>query len=131
MNRAVIIPPGATPPHEHDIDQTITDAIALALGERKVRFTDRRLMVLYLVTVALLSFFLWQQHANFVDFRKASVTNCRREQFIVDKANAYYEAQIRTTRARTDLKPADRNALLRNFAAAEFPSLNCDDLPGA
>jgi uncharacterized ion transporter superfamily protein YfcC len=137
VNRRIVIPEGACPPHEHDIDQSLHIAIAEAMGERKVRFTDRRLIIIFVfvVVAAILGFLVLkgqqdQRDRDFDAFRRATLYNCQREQFIVDKANAYYEAQIVATRARVDLDPVTRDTLIRNFTQAEFPSLRCDDFPG-
>lgn len=132
-----VLPPAPVPQHEHDTEEIIARELGKALGERKVRLTDRRLIIMFVFVVVVGAFFLHQAKAqqdqrdhDFATLQRALHVNCDQEQFIVSKANAYYLAQIDAVGHRTDLKPSDKDVLIRNYQQALFPSLRCDLLPG-
>lgn len=143
-----VLPPAQVPPHEHDDENAIRGMIAAALGERKLRLTDRRLLWLYVITVAAIGFFFWQQHnSNEIQrrhdqaqadqrdrdrraFEAAERHNCDVLDSIITNSNRYFDRQTVAVRHRADLSPSVKRDAIRNYAQAHLPNLRCADLPG-
>lgn len=111
-----------THPHlASEVDDDVRLALAEALGERKVRLTDRRLLVLYLTVVALfvgLGFVVQQLVASCED------TRANTQAF-----NEFIDKVVTTTAASPTLEPAERRLRAEFFKTAKQDLPECP--PGA
>ena len=116
------------PYHEHD-DADVREALAQALGERKVRLTDRRLLILFLACVTALTWLGVQQRS--VDqavaranrdrehFERAIIDNCRTNQKNTEKFNAFVDRIIASYATSPVLTPAQRQQRVDFFSGAK------------
>jgi uncharacterized protein HemX len=142
-----ILPPTSVPPHEHDTEKVIADTAAKILGERKVRFADRRLQILFVLLILILGGLgaqqkhlrsqqqslrsqQQQQDSDRRKFEAAERVLCYQINAIIVKNNSYVDQLSVQVERRTNLTPTEKQALLRTYAQSHLPELGCADLPG-
>lgn len=121
------------------IDADVREALAQALGERKVRLTDRRLLVCYLLLVAVIVWLaVQQQHASHaveranVDrhrFESAAVMNCQANRENTIRFNAFVARLIRTYQTSPVLTPAQRRDRVHFFDGLRQQVPTCPPAP--
>lgn len=134
------------PPHSHTSDVEINTAIATALGERKLKFTDRRLLIIYLVIVLVGLYVLHhgntqsdslknvlsklntqetQLHTEQQRFEQATTLTCTVLNGVVMKYDSFLLSNRDTTASRTDLPANVKLQVVKNYNDAIINPLNC------
>lgn len=141
------------PPHSHTSDVEINTAIAKALGERKLKFTDRRLLIIYLVIVLVGLYVLHHGNVQSNSIKKTqktlstivtslntAETQLKEEQQRFEKATTLtcgelngviisYDSYLASVRdslvSRTDLPAEVKSKLLAAYSKAYHAPLNC------
>lgn len=121
------------------IDADIREALAQALGERKVRLTDRRLLILFVCLVAALAWLGLQQraandavHRANVDrqhFEQAAVLNCHANRRNTVKFNAFVGRIVEAYRTSPVLTPQQQRERADFFAGAKQVVPKCPPAP--
>lgn len=137
MNTSGPDPSGGVPFHTHG-DDDITEAIAAALGERKVRLSDRRLLLIYLFVVLLIvitTSYLGhnQRQANLDrrEFEYAASKNCLANRQNTVNFNAFIDKLIASYRQSKLLTPQEKEERSRLFTGAKLEVPDCPPFSGA
>lgn len=105
------------PPEE----RVVAHATARALGEQRVKWTDRRLLIIFVLLVAIVAYIVQDQRS----FKAVERRNCQSLNRTIAKIDHYSDNQAATVRRRTDLSPAAKAATLKNFADFRIPLQVC------
>lgn len=112
------------PPEERQV----VAAAAHALGERRVRWTDRRLLIIFLLLVGIVAYLANDQRnakheqRNFVRVERG---NCQSLNATIVKIDRYSDRQAASVRHRTDLSPAVKAQTLKNLTDFRIPLQVC------
>lgn len=121
---------GRVPYHEHD-DKDVRAALAQALGERKVRLTDRRLLILFLAFVAGLVWLGAQQQSltsaqhRFDRQARQLVVTCETTQGNVETLNTAMDRLRQAAEANPAYSPAIRRARATAYAQLHQKVATC------
>lgn len=104
-------------PHEPDVEGLIRDGAKAGAKEIKIRYWDRRLILIYLFMVLIATEQVW--------FEKASHSNCESQRAIVQKFDGYLDRQIAIIQNRTTLAPSVKQATIANYKSARLHVPTC------
>lgn len=113
-------------------ERTVIHAAAIALGQVRVRLTDRRMLILFVLLVALVvgSFQIQSNNRRTDDhrfdrFSKRTDENCASIQAGVDKINRFYDKQAALVAKRPDLSDTVKRQTIANYESSKIKALNC------
>ena len=118
-------------PYESDVDDDVREALAQALGERKLRINDRRLLVLFLCFVAALVWIGFQQErldrqqARLNEQSRTLIANCYANRDNTIGFNSFIDKIVATYATSPVLDAEQRKSRIALMAGAKQHVPNC------
>lgn len=128
---------GATGPQGEatDLERVFAEHVAYALGERKLRLTDRRLLILYLSLIAGLVTVLWlfsrqeqQTEQRNREFQTAITTVCVDLNDSHERVNGLLEQLAESAASRPDRTPEEQARAREVYEGLKLAELDCPPL---
>ena len=110
--------------HDPDVDDDVREALAQALGERKLRITDRRLLILFVCFVAALMFMGVQQQ-RMDRQQNALIINCNANRANTIAFNSFIDKITATYATSPVLNEAQRQSRIALLSGAKQHVPNC------
>ena len=108
-----------------EFEKQVADALAQALGERRLRLTDRRLLALYVLFCAALILMFWTLDRQFEVYRAAATKVCQQNNTGNRNVNQLLERLAQSAMANTSRTPAENAKAAETYRGLRLPISDC------